>query len=361
MRRSLRSDRVKLPRVHRVKRRGKVFKYHRVTKSALPCDVPEDHPRFIRRWTEEEERASKAQPDKAKTAKGTIAAGVTTFLASGAFKDLSDEYRPVIRRHVDAIRDRAGRARMRDLAARHIAADIDPLTPSVARARLKAWRKLCGFWAARGLIEIDVSRQVAGKKMPKSDGHREWTREDVEAFRDRWPEGTQQRLALELLQWTGARRKDAVRIGPGMIDRAAGILTFTQSKTGNQCYVPWTRPALGLEKEREALLRMTRDCRSMVFLLTEYGKPRSAAGFGAWFSAAAKDAGLNRLTAHGLRKYRMNELAEAGATVLQMQAWVGHTTLSEIEHYTRRANRRRAFSGPEQEQNVVNHPGRFTK
>jgi integrase/recombinase XerD len=51
----------------------------------------------------------------------------------------------------------------------------------------------------------------------------------------------------------------------------------------------------------------------------------------------------------------MNELAEKGASVLQMQAWIGHLSLSEIELYTRKAQRRAAFSGMEQEQNSVKH------
>ncbi|MGC9449219.1 hypothetical protein ACPZJU_19190, partial [Cereibacter johrii] len=51
-----------------------------------------------------------------------------------------------------------------------------------------------------------------------------------------------------------------------------------------------------------------------------------------------------RRTAHGLRKYRMNVLAEHGASVLVMQSWVGHTTLLEVQESTRRADRRRVIS-----------------
>jgi integrase len=87
------------------------------------------------------------------------------------------------------------------------------------------------------------------------------------------------------------------------------------------------------------------DTRALVFLVTAYGKPRSAAGFSQWFAAAARSAGLKHRTAHGLRKYRMIQLAENGLSVLVMQAWVGHVTLDEVQEYIAQANRRMTISG----------------
>lgn len=39
------------------------------------------------------------------------------------------------------------------------------------------------------------------------------------------------------------------------------------------------------------------------------------------------------------------EAAEVTLSVLVMQSWVGHTTLLEVQEYTRRADRRRVISG----------------
>jgi len=50
----------------------------------------------------------------------------------------------------------------------------------------------------------------------------------------------------------------------------------------------------------------------------------------------------------------MNSLAESGALILQMQAWVGHVTLDEVKHYTRRAERRRAFLNTERKRKLKN-------
>lgn len=333
-----------MPRVHRVTRHGEIYKYHRVTRKPLPNDVPEDHIRFTSAWAIEE---AKGHPGPRKKAiKGSIVSACQDYLASKDFHDLSDGYRPVIRRHVDAIRtqaeDAAGVPMARDLRASDIQSDLGPLSPAVAASRLKAWRKLCGYWASHGMISDDVSSGVARKPIPATHGHREWTQKDVDTFREFWPLGSAQRLTFELLQWTGARCSDVVRLGPQMID-GQGLLTYTQTKTRREAIVPWSAPAFGLEAQRGDLLQLTSKIEALVFLRTKFGKPRSPKSMSQWFSAAATDAGLADLSAHGLRKYRMNQLAEAGASVLGMQAWVGHVTLDEVQHYTRRAERRNVY------------------
>ena len=65
----------------------------------------------------------------------------------------------------------------------------------------------------------------------------------------------------------------------------------------------------------------------------------------------ARDAGIEK-SAHGLRKSRAMALAEAGGTVHQIMAWSGHKSVSEIEVYTRKADRIRAVMGQEQTANV---------
>ena len=59
-------------------------------------------------------------------------------------------------------------------------------------------------------------------------------------------------------------------------------------------------------------------------------------------------------SAHGLRKSRAIQLAEGGATELQIGSWTGPTTLREIVRYTRQRNRRAAVAGTEQDQNSEN-------
>ena len=79
----------------------------------------------------------------------------------------------------------------------------------------------------------------------------------------------------------------------------------------------------------------------MTFLMTEFGKPFSAAGFGNWFREQCNMAGLRRCSAHGLRKAAARRLAEAGCTEHEIAAITGHASLREVQRYTKAADRKR--------------------
>ena len=70
--------------------------------------------------------------------------------------------------------------------------------------------------------------------------------------------------------------------------------------------------------------------------IVEYdGKPMVKDGFGSWFAAACKQAGVPG-RAHGLRKALAVKLAEAGATPLEIGAILGNDMGA---FYARKANR----------------------
>ncbi|MGC2855144.1 tyrosine-type recombinase/integrase [Novispirillum sp. DQ9] len=103
---------------------------------------------------------------------------------------------------------------------------------------------------------------------------------------------------------------------------------------------------------------------NMAFLMTAQGKPFSAAGFGTWFGAAARSAGLQACSAHGLRKAAARRLAGAGCTHKQIATITGHKSLREIERYTVAADQKQlAAQAVERLGNgrVDNHPGRLAK
>jgi integrase len=78
----------------------------------------------------------------------------------------------------------------------------------------------------------------------------------------------------------------------------------------------------------------------LTFLVTELGKPFSAAGFGNWFRDRCNEAGLQGFSAHGLRHTACARLANAGATGHEIAAWSGHRNLREVSRYTRSADQR---------------------
>jgi integrase len=75
--------------------------------------------------------------------------------------------------------------------------------------------------------------------------------------------------------------------------------------------------------------------------MTAYGKPFTAAGSAGGFERC-DEAGLPKeCTAHGLRKAACRRLAEAGCSANVIAAISGHTSLREVERYTRAADQER--------------------
>ena len=333
---------------------GAEFVYYRARgRKLVPLpNLPFDHPEFLAAYAEARRTA---KPARKAAATGTIAAAIEGYLASDRYLALRPATRNQRRRIFDHIREDVGAARLEHLRQRHIQSDLSGRTPHAARNRLKCWRALCAWATEVGLIDEDPAVSVRTPRAPRTDGHRPWTREDVERFREAWPIDTPQRLAMELIHWTAARMSDAVRLGPGMIDRE-GWLVYRQQKTGGEVAIPFRRAlpawAAHMRPDLEELHKAieARPRRGMTFMLTERGASRSVKAASSWFAAAARKAGLDGLSAHGLRKTRAQLLAEAGATAHQIAAWTGHESLSEVEHYAAKADRRRILSGPDQEQ-----------
>ena len=77
----------------------------------------------------------------------------------------------------------------------------------------------------------------------------------------------------------------------------------------------------------------------LVYLVTAWGQPHSANAFGNWFKKRGREAGLEDLSAHGLRKLGAQRCAEAGATEHQLMALFGWTNPQQAAIYTKKANR----------------------
>lgn len=317
-------------------------------------DLPMNSPGFVAAWAAAMEQAKGARPARA----GTLAHLISAFTRGPAFLSKSAGYRGLIGRHLTAIERKAGTAFAADLRTPHIKADLATLAPSVAQARLKAWRLLCKYGCDINAMTHDPTVGVAKPKLPKSDGHAPWTPDDIAAFRARWDIGTVQRAIFEVLHWTGCRIGDAVQIGPGMVGRN-GVLVYRQGKTADLAYCPWTCPlpahAAHLSADRDLMHRAIEATRGqMTFLATRAGRTRSAKAIGGDVSKSARLAGVSK-SAHGLRKTRAVALAEGGATTLEIGAWTGHQSLTEIAHYTRSFSRMQAVMGTEQVQNIGTH------
>lgn len=354
MRRQIREATVTLKHIQTVKAGDRVYRYLRIPgkpRIRLP-DLPMDHPDFLSAYS----RAMADAPQRLRAKAGTVVAAIEACLRSDRYKALSDGYRKIIRRHADQIMADADDALIRHLRPDHIQEDLRDLTPVQARDRMKTWRMICGNALDARLIATDPTTGVRRPAPPDLKGHPAWTAAQIEAFRSRWQIGTIQRACMELLYWTGARRSDAVRLGAGMVGRVDGVLSYTQEKTGDPAYVPWSCPVpphanLADRDMMHAALRAI-STGHMTFLATRQGRTRSSNAVGNLISAAAEAAGFDR-SAHGLRKSRAIALAEGGANPLEIGAWTGHHSLSEVAHYVEEADRKRAVVGTEQARNSV--------
>lgn len=243
------------------------------------------------------------------------------------------------------ISSRYGKASLKDLQGKHIKADLGRLDPNPANQRRKVWKAFCKWLVNTQAIDRDPTAEIRKAETAPSDGHMPWTLADIAAFRAKWHVETPQRLAMEAIYWTGARMSDAVRMTDDMLD-ATGWLVFAQEKTGGEVSIPikadapiWARPMFG-QAQLQACLAVKE---GGLWMATAHGKQRSVKAASQWFAAAARDAGLVGKSAHGLRKSRAILMAERGATTHQIASWTGHESLSEVQGYSKKADRRRVI------------------
>lgn len=351
----------KLKGLRRFEQDGVAYTYHRATGIRLPSGIPETHPDFLRAYLKAENSSKNTALKKCKAAPkaGTLLATWRSYVRSDGFKSLSSGYRSILHSHADKIMATGGNVPIGQIGTKHIRKDMAELTTNPARQRLKTWRAIMAFAASEGDIEDDPSRVVNQRKTREPIKHLPWSPENVAAFRRHWPTGTQQRLALEVLHYTGARLSDCIRLGPGMVSRD-GWLSFTQQKTGGDVSIPFDRALPNFTNPEDFdQLKQSLDARKdrhMTWLTTIHGSARSEKAASNWFSDACRKAGLkgpDRRTAHGLRSARAIRLAEGGATPHQIGAWTGHESLKEIEEYTRGVSRKKLLSGTETRTQIV--------
>jgi integrase len=265
-----------------------------------------------------------------KTVPGSVAALVALYYKSPAFKKLTPKTRATYRGLLEEFRRDHGDKPIRGMRQRHVVAILDGREKNQQNWR-KVIRLALNLAVERGWIDTHPMAGVRRSRKPLQ-GFRAWSPDDIAAFEARWPSGTRERLALALLLYTGQRRGDVVGMGRQHVQRNG--LRVKQRKTDTELVLP-LHPRLRAELAHVPATQLT-------FLLTQYGQPFTANGFGNWFREVAREAGLPpRSNAHGLRKAAAVMLAEAGCTPSQIMAVTGHKNLSEVTLYTAAADQER--------------------
>lgn len=299
---------------------------------------------------------SRVVPGAARTVPGTINALAVMIYASAEWAQLAPTTQSSRRGIIERVRRDAGTFPVAGLMGKHVLALRDKRrdTPAAANNLLKVLRWMMAFAVSRGLRKDNPVTGIKPLKV-SGDGFHTWTETEIAKFEARWPVGTKERLAFDLLLWTVQRSGD-VRL-MGRQNLRDGSLTFTQGKTG----VPLSLPVLA--PLAASLAHVPAD--QMLFVVTERGAPRTAKGFGNWFSAACREAGLSHCSAHGLRKSGATRLANAGRSESEIMAWTGHQSPSEVQRYTRARDQKsladRAVSGTHSEQPTATPATRVAK
>jgi integrase len=317
--------------VQDVDRHGNVRIYVRVPgKSKVRIRAAPDTTEF---W-EEYHRALGDAP--APGTKGTLQWLCDQYFLSAEYKALSHRTRRVRRAILDRACIKDGGLPFKRMEPRHVRARRDQLseTPEAANGYMKALRQVFAHGIAMGYAQTNPVRDVPYLK-GNPEGFHTWTLEEVEQFEAHHATGSKARLALALLLYTGVRRSDVVQLGRQM--EREGWLHFVETKGRDR-----------IRKERAVPilpeLRTAIDaCPSghMTYLVTSFGKPYTANGFGNWWRRQCNAAGLSHCAAHGLRKAGATIAAENGATEHQLMAIYGWESPKQAAIYTRRANRKR--------------------
>jgi integrase len=265
---------------------------------------------------------------------GSIAWLVQRYIESAEWADLSPATRKQRHYFYRTMAAKSGHLPHAKVNKASILAGRDALKdrPHAANNFLKAMRGLFGWAVDRGYRKDDPSRGVLLLKGPNDDaGFHAWTDDEVAAYEARWPIGTRQRLALDLLLYTGLRRGDVVRLGrPHVKD---GIFRIRTEKTGTLVIAPIV-PQLA----RSIAASVTGE---LTYLTTERGKPFGKESFGTWFAKACRAAGVPG-SAHGLRKAGARRIAERGGSEALLNALYGWKEGSrESATYVATANRAR--------------------
>jgi integrase len=265
-----------------------------------------------------------------RTKPGTINALVVALYTSTEFQGWSPETQRTRRNILERFRAQHGDKSVANLQPRHVADMIaaKASTPAAARNFKKTLAALMKFAIGQGMRNDNPVAGVSAPKI-KGDGFQTWSEEEITVFEAHHAIGSRARLAFGLLLYTAQRRGDVIRMGRQHIRN--GLLFVRQNKTGTALQIP-IHPAL------LAIIESTPGDH-LTFLITSFGKPFTAPGFGNLFRDWCNEAGLPRgLSAHGLRKAACRRLAEAGCSANQIMAISGHRSLSEAEKYVRAAD-----------------------
>lgn len=271
-----------------------------------------------------------ARPKEDRFPHGTVDWLAVRFYETIAWREMAASSQRTYRGIIERFRAEHGRKPVALVKTRHLDGILEKMAdrPAAANNLRKVLKRMFRLAIKLELRADNPATETDSYAAGK--GWHTWTEEEIDQYRARHALGTKARLALELLLNTAARRCNVVALKRADLKR--GRFHVAHVKGGDETSVralPETLAAI------EAMPVAGLEC----FLVTEFGKPFTAAGFGNWFRERCDEAGLPQCSAHGLRKAMSRRLAEAGATDAQGRAVTGQKKNQTFAYYAAMANR----------------------
>lgn len=260
---------------------------------------------------------------------------IQQYRISPAYTTLAPETMKQFRYQLDRMAERARKAPLDEITQASIAAGRDARAekPTDANKYLKCSSALYRFAVDRRLMKSNPA-QVVAKLKTKGQGFHTWTEDEAAAFEARWPIGTRERLAFDLLIYTGVRRSDVVRLGRQ--NTRQGEITITTEKSRNSGRPVEVTITILPPLAVSIAAAPTGD---MTYLVTMKRTAFPKTSFGNWFKKACVAAGVPG-SSHGLRKLAAVRMAEAGASEAELNAVFGWANGSdEARIYIEKASR----------------------
>lgn len=268
---------------------------------------------------------------------GTIDDLCARYFSSTAFRDMAENSQTTYRGIVERFRQRKkvggkryGALPVALVTTGHLDEILGDMahTPAAANNLRKVMRRLFRIAVKAGMRTDNPAAETDTYKSGK--GFHTWTEEEITQYRARHALGTKARLALELALNTAARRCNVAGLRRDHLINNKFHIQHAKGNNGTivECMTE-TREAI------EAMPVAGMD----YYLVTDFGKPFSVAGFGNKMREWCDQAGLPHCSAHGLRKAMSRRLAEAKSTDAQGRAVTGQKKNQTFAYYAAMADR----------------------
>ena len=268
---------------------------------------------------------SKSKP---KHGDGTVGSLVLSFYQSSGFSNLAPSSQQRYRLVLDRFAAEDGHRLVRDMPRRvavSIIEEIGEKTPGMANLSSSVLRRLFAYAIKK---ELRTDNPFSGIEPYKLGSHHTWTEAELTKYRETWPLGMRERLAFDLLLYTGQRVGDVARMRHA--DIRNGAIHVVTEKTGAELSLP-------IHPDLQASIEACPSHGPM--LIGHNGRPISGEALSNYLHVLRMPQDCRReCKPHGLRKSHMRRLAEYGSSSKEIASMSGHRTLREIERYTAKAD-----------------------